>query len=195
MGFDLDKQNALTKLDKSKKGEVDKPIQKILTILNGKKNYYTTSSCSGRIIIMKIPQKGRKCDVQWLFCSHQPAKVQEIVLSLKKSLKEIKQNVKHDIWFKQESAILHIACRDLHAAELLLHIVRDCGLKRSGIISTKGKIILEIINTNNMATIIAKQGKIIVDKKYLNILVKEANAKLDSNFKKLERLENALKKL
>ncbi|MBW3019386.1 hypothetical protein KY329_04350, partial [Candidatus Woesearchaeota archaeon] len=63
MDFDNDKKNALTKLDKSTKGSIDEPVIPILNLINSMNDYYTTSSCSGRIMIME-PSEERHVD--WL---------------------------------------------------------------------------------------------------------------------------------
>ena len=84
---------------------------------------------------------------------------------------------------------MHICCRHLEAAERLLKIVRDLGIKRAGIISTK-RIILEIIGTESMETIIARNGKMLVSDDYLKILVKEANQKLERNEKRIKKIKN-----
>lgn len=46
------KQQCLSKVDLSKKGSVDQDIEHIVTLLNGLEQFFTTSSCSGRIIII-----------------------------------------------------------------------------------------------------------------------------------------------
>lgn len=46
------KKQCLNKLDLSKKGSVDEDIQPIVSLLNSCEEYFTTSSCSGRIILI-----------------------------------------------------------------------------------------------------------------------------------------------
>ena len=46
------KKLCLNKIDFSKKGSVDEDISHVVALLNSSKNYFTTSSCSGRIILV-----------------------------------------------------------------------------------------------------------------------------------------------
>lgn len=46
------KRQCLTKLDQSKKGSVDGDIKHVVSLLNSCEEYFTTSSCSGRIIVI-----------------------------------------------------------------------------------------------------------------------------------------------
>jgi len=49
------------------KGEVDLRIIDTLNILNSKENYYTTSSCAGRIILIEIEEIGDKKESNFIF--------------------------------------------------------------------------------------------------------------------------------
>ena len=50
--FDLDKARVLHgKQDLSRKGSIDRPIADLVEYINSQDNYYTTSSCSGRILV------------------------------------------------------------------------------------------------------------------------------------------------
>lgn len=166
--FDLDKKNALSKIDKSRKGAVDKDISKLVNLINSLGNYYTNSSCSGRLIIQS-PLKKREEDL--LFIKHSPAIFSEI----KKSLKKIPKTA---VWLKQEPMILHVTCRTISDAQKLIDSARSVGLKRSGIIGIRKKIVVEIIGNERVEALIAKNGRIIADDKYLKETLKEANAKL-----------------
>ena len=50
--FDREKREFLDKTDLSKKGSIDTPIVDLINLINSSDNYYTTSSCSGRAIIV-----------------------------------------------------------------------------------------------------------------------------------------------
>lgn len=49
--FEKQKAQALNGVDLSRKGSVDVPIQPLIEFLNSDSDYFTTSSCSGRIIV------------------------------------------------------------------------------------------------------------------------------------------------
>ena len=68
--FEKEKKDFLIKKDKSKKGIIDKEIKSLIDFINSLDNYYTTSSCSGRIMLL-IKKSDKKQDSSWLFSSHQ----------------------------------------------------------------------------------------------------------------------------
>ena len=49
--FSTQKQAAFAGKDLSRKGSVDEPIKDLVEFINSLDSYFTTSSCSGRIIV------------------------------------------------------------------------------------------------------------------------------------------------
>ncbi len=184
--FDKRKKDCLSRKDKSNKRGIDKDIKPLVELLNSLDDYYTTSSCSGRILLIEKKSDNKK-DVRFAFAEHRQAEFKAI----KKTLEKLPPG---DVFFKQESIIMHVCCRDLGNAKKLLKIVRDLGVKRAGIINVSERIIIEIIGTESMETIIARNGKMLVADDYLRILVKEANEKLERNKRKIKELYLKLKK-
>lgn len=178
MQFQNQKKTFLRKLDKSKKGEIDKEIKSLIKLINKSKNYYTTSSCSGRIVL--LAKKEKKKGSKWLFSSHKKISFKEI----KNSLKTLP---KQDVYFRFEPLILHVAADSIENAQKLVNKARDIGFKRTGIQSTKNKIIIEIASTEILNTIIAKNKKLLVNDSYLKVLIKEANKKIEQNNKKIKK--------
>jgi tRNA wybutosine-synthesizing protein 3 len=198
MLFDKQKKDCLARIDKSQKKTIDKDIKPLIDLINSLKDYYTTSSCSGRILLIEkktdklLNSKNSKDlgkskifpskkDIRFAFAEHKTADFKAI----KKNLEKLSAN---DIWLKQESIIMHVCCRNLEAAKKLLKIVRDLGIKRAGLITVNKRIIIEIIGTEAMETIIARKGKMLIDDDYLKILVKESNKKLERNEIKIKEL-------
>jgi len=183
MSFEIEKKNFLSKKDKSKKGRIDEKIIPLVNKINSFPNYYTTSSCAGRIKLF-VPSK-RKQDTKLIFVKHDKVTFNEINKNLKKLPKE-------SVWFRQESFIIHVCCKTFEDAQRLLDISNNAGLKRAGIITTKNKIIVELISTEHFDTIIAKNGKLLITDSFLKILTKEANKRLQNNFEKLKKFEKFL---
>lgn len=50
--FDVQKEACLSAVDMSRKGSIDEPILDLVSFINNQQNYFTTSSCSGRIIVV-----------------------------------------------------------------------------------------------------------------------------------------------
>ena len=49
--FEKQKASCLSQVDLSKKGSIDDQIMALVQYINAKDNYFTTSSCSGRISV------------------------------------------------------------------------------------------------------------------------------------------------
>jgi tRNA(Phe) wybutosine-synthesizing methylase Tyw3 len=50
--FSNQKQAAFAGQDLSRKGSVDEPIKELVDFINSLASYFTTSSCSGRIVVL-----------------------------------------------------------------------------------------------------------------------------------------------
>jgi tRNA wybutosine-synthesizing protein 3 len=183
-----EKKLFLAKPDKSLAGKADNAILPLIKSINFLENYYTTSSCAGRIVLIK--EKGKKQKAAYLFRSHEHAKFEEI----KKNLNDAVKKTKETVYFKHEPAILHVACSTMVRAQELVNAARACGWKKSGIIASQNKIIAEIVSVEILSTPIAVDGKIIINEDYLKILVLETNKKLNITRKKIKNLEGVLRK-
>lgn len=184
MNFENEKKQALEKLikfDNSKKGSIDKDILPLVKQINKHPDYYTTSSCAGRIMIIK-PSK-IKHEAEWLFSSHDYPKFKDI--------SEILNNLpKETIWLRMEPPILHIAARDMDSADVLLKKANAAGFRRPSILSFKKRVVIEIMIPSKMDVPISKQGKLLVSEIYFKFLLKEANKKLKESRKKIIKLTN-----
>ncbi len=58
--FQKEKQDFLSKKGKSRKGGIDKEIRPLVDLINSFGEYYTTSSCSGRILLIEIANPNKK---------------------------------------------------------------------------------------------------------------------------------------
>jgi tRNA wybutosine-synthesizing protein 3 len=175
-GTDIKTLNFLNKnKDKSPQGHVDTDIVPLLKVLN--KEYITTSSCSGRITLMKGAKKG---EAIWLYKSHYHGDLEKIY-NITSELKNDEQ-----LRFIFEPFIIHVKCETLEKAQRLLKILHQNGFRKSHLISFKTYNI-EINNTNKIETIFTNK----LSKEYIKILVDEANTRLQKckkNIKKLEKL-------
>jgi tRNA wybutosine-synthesizing protein 3 len=184
--FEQQKRNAITKKDHSKKGCVDEEIVSLVDLVNSKDNMYTTSSCAGRIVLLQEPKSGKKKDFEWLYVSHSKANFIEI----KKSLGDLSADT---IWLKMEPFIIHICLKNIDDVNDFIDMLRDVGLKHSGIITMKKRIIVEVVGNEILEVPIAAHGQLLIDENYFEYLVGEANNKLLSSRKRLKMFENKLK--
>ena len=189
MSFEQHKKHTLEKMnskDKSKKGSVDKHIKKLVDTINTKEDYCTTSSCSGRTLLFKESASGKKQDTEWLFVSHDTVELEEIKTRLKPTTETV--------WFKFEPYIIHVSCKDIESAQKLISLLRDSGFKRAGIISLSKKITIEVIGNERIDTPIISEEGILVEEKYLEFLVNEANKKLETNHSHINKMYEMIKK-
>ena len=184
MTFEANKKTFLAKIDKSKKGSIDKEIRSLVNKINKSSDYYTTSSCAGRIVLLSKKSE-KKQDAKWLLATHKKTNLKEVQNALKKI-------PSYPVWFRFEPLILHIAAKTIEDAQKIVNKARAVGFKRSGIQSTKRKITVEIASTEIIYTIIAEKGRFLVEDDYLKILVKEANKKLEKNKEKIKKFSQIL---
>ncbi|MBI3027256.1 hypothetical protein HYY70_04010 [Candidatus Woesearchaeota archaeon] len=185
--FAKEKSDFLKKSDKSKKGCIDKGILKIINLFNSKSEYYTTSSCAGRIVLLERKSK-KKSECDWILTKHSKVAFDEIASSLKK------HKIKNEIWLKQQPIILHVACINLDAAKKLLEASRKI-FKHSGIISiTKRRIVIEIIGNEKVEAIIADKD-FAADEEYIKHLTRYANRNFEENKSKSDKFLSIIKKL
>lgn len=200
--FQQRKKAILSKLDKSSIGEWDKKIKSLCDKINEDDNFYTTSSCSGRIIILL--DQDRKGPGLFKFVSHDLVEFDE----LKKELGKIAENKPHTLRvypeksslkiftgdkFKSEPPILHVSCKMLEDAEEILNKARELGWKRSGIISLGKNIIVELISTEKLEFPLTKDGKLLVDEDFLKIVLEKANKNLKKGWLKIEGLKKLIR--
>ena len=179
--FNLEKQNALTKKDKSHEQKRDEKIEELCNKINENLNYFTTSSCAGRIVLVKSALK--KVPNIFLYKTHDLAKVDEVILALKENVNE------EVIYFRQEPCALHVACKTFEDAVRLLKLAKESGWKRSGIFSTsQGKFVCELCSTEWIVAPLVKGNELLVNERYVEVLVGEANQKLEKTWGKIGRL-------
>ncbi|MEM4511212.1 MAG: hypothetical protein QXD25_00140 [Nanopusillaceae archaeon] len=189
--FNILKRLYTKKLEEHLKlNKVDREILHVINLINSSNDYFTTSSCAGRIVLIKVPNDLKKQRDVFIFKSHQIVRFEDIFDILKKNY-----TLFDNIWLKQEPFIIHVSCRNLKSAIKILKISSKVGLKHSGILSLKkSRIIVEIIGNEKVETILSKNKKIIVSEEYLKDLVEEANKKLLRNRIYLGKLYIYLKK-
>ncbi len=184
MGFTEEKRQAVNNLRASQRvGDVDVDAIPVIDEINSLDCYYTTSSCSGRILLMQY--LGGKGSDEFLIKWHRKASPDEVYSAI--------VECSGVLWFRYECPILHVMAQDVEAAASLLNAARQAGFKRSGIQSVKpGRVLVEILSTERIDTPIQAGGKMLVSDDYVSFLVGEANRKYDVGMEKLERLKTLI---
>ncbi|MBD3318561.1 hypothetical protein GF342_01490 [Candidatus Woesearchaeota archaeon] len=177
MDFAAHKKALLDRTDHSTKASLDEPIQPLVEYLNAQEEYVTTSSCSGRLVLLASKQFEKK-NSKWLFVSHDP-----VTTTLASYL-----NKAPDLWYVAEGAILHVKCRDNNAAHAFLSAAKAAGFKRAGIISLKKPLVIELISSERIIAPLVENSTILVTPSYLNTLVRLGNTLLKQTHTKLSQL-------
>ncbi len=168
-----------------KKEEVDEIVLPIIKYLNSLSDYYTTSSCAGRISLFH--DVGTKKGSDWLGKWHHVVGFKDIKSSLKKIPK------RGMVWLIYEPSIFHIVSRNLDSAVSIVNLARNSGFKKVGILSCKPeRYLVEICSTERIDAPLAENGELLVNENYIKYLVKIANKKFQNGHKRLKRLEKAI---
>ncbi len=183
--FDKRKEDTLKKTDNSSKREWDLKIRVLCEKINKMKDYCTTSSCSGRILL--IIDSDKKESGLFLWVSHE-------LISFKE-LKEVLENVNKLglIKFKQEPCIFHVACRSLRDSQSLLNKAKLAGWKKSGIITSEKRFVVELASTEKLEFYVMDKRKGLLSDDYLKLIVKKSNDHLKKSWEKIKRLKKLLK--
>lgn len=183
--FIINKKKQLSREDRSSIGSWDKKIATLCNKINKKKNYYTTSSCAGRVVLLKYSDIKQE-DV-FLFRTHDKISFNEI----KKALEKISKEYTGIVEFQQSCCILHIACLTLNDAQIIVNKAKSAGWQRSGIIGGKRNIV-ELHSTENMSFPIMDKGNILVNPDFLKLVIEIANSKLERTWNKINRLQKTI---
>ncbi len=175
MSFPNEKKMYLTKQDKSKKGDIDEKVIPLLKTINAQENYYTTSSCSGRAYLWT--GTGKKNETEWIKVSHE---------LITEDFFEIKP-VSGAVWLRVEPFILHVACKEVEAANLLLEKAKTI-YKKSCILSASNKILVEIRGSEFIEMPLYRDGKLLYQEE-LEWLIVTINQKLEQMWKGMARFQ------
>ena len=177
------KEKALKSLEKAfSENKADTNIISLLNIINNIENCYTSSSCSGRTILLEIPRIGDKKRAKFLGKWHDQIKLSDIKDASKDANKGL-------IWILAQSPVFHIGCSNIFIADKLLKTSIKCGFKNSGLKSTKRKIILEVCSTERLDSPIGKDGFLFCNDDFLQILVDISNEISAVSKVKINKLE------
>ena len=189
--MEFEEQKRLPRKDRSNIGIWDERIVGLCDLINGMDNYYTTSSCSGRIVLLKSSDK--KIEDVFLFRTHNKISFKEMKDNINKICKSDEYEGLVD--FQQTSCILHVACKSFKDAQIILNKARLAGWKRSGLISSSKRFIVELHSTESISFPIIDNRKVLVDDEFLKIIIKQANDKLERTWKKIDKLSELIKDL
>ncbi|MEM2025379.1 MAG: hypothetical protein QXW94_03730 [Desulfurococcaceae archaeon] len=164
-------------------GYLDRDLLPLLLTINRDSDLYTTSSCSGRIVVMDSLYPWSREETGVVFKSHTPVKVEE--LDFLYSLKPYK-----NVWINVTGPILHVYALSSKKAVALLKTARRLGFKHSGVLSASKRrgYFLELITGIYISQLILGRSGVIVNRESLFPLVDILNQSLLEGKLRLESL-------
>lgn len=176
-------------------GEVDEEILPIVNRINSNPDYFTTSSCAGRITLIEMPKLGDKENASFLGKWHREVECKEVIAALSSATNNT------IIFLLAQSPIIHVRCRSTRSAVELRNIAVESGLKYSTLKSLTlnsddepQKIVVEILSSENIHVPIARSKRLYPNEDYLAFLVENANQALRRAREKLIRFGNNMAK-
>ncbi|XP_055354987.1 tRNA wybutosine-synthesizing protein 3 homolog isoform X2 [Paramacrobiotus metropolitanus] len=156
--------------DNSRKGSFDREIEDLLLYLNDLRQFVSTSSCSGRVIVFSQGAIGKGA-CQWHFVAHSEY-TPTLLTSSVESLTKNPAFFENDVFLKFEPFILHVRCETLADAQKLHAISVQSGFRNSGItIRKKGKegfaMHVAVRCTHNFEMPLVLNGKLVTNSESL----------------------------
>ncbi len=188
--FEAAKARALARLQRS---GADEEVASVLQRINARADYYTTSSCSGRIALILLPEIGAKREARFIGKWHRPVEREAVLTAMAAA-----PFAEGELWLLAQSPIIHVACRTMEKATLLVRVAIESGFKYSGIKAVamdEEKVMVEMLSTERMDIPVASRSEVLVDDVYLGFIVRKANFMLQRGKAKLTRFELRLNEL
>ncbi|MCD6428726.1 MAG: hypothetical protein J7L12_03820 [Desulfurococcales archaeon] len=167
-------------------GYLDRDILDILLMFFERKESFTISSCSGRVVVVDAPLPWVRRESTVVFKKHEPIEVSELEDVLR-------QDAVHVLWLVVTGPIIHVSTASLREAVRVLRIAREAGMKHSGILSLSKKgIVVELKTGVRVAVPLKQKSNLLVSSDKLSELVDIANKALIEGKKRLEKLREVL---
>jgi len=172
-------------MDAKARRAVDAPIVPLLDLINKNPHYVTTSSCSGRIVLLATSERERKGDSFFVGKWHRPVILEEVWPLIEAFRGEM-------LWFKLDPFIIHVGADSLGSALHIISLARRAGVKIAGIQAADAeKYHVELRGIDVIAVPIYNRG-LLVEREYVAHLVRIANRKMVRNARRLARLFDAV---
>ena len=186
----MKKEHARTALEKAiQEKKIDPLMKGIARAIAQTEDYFTTSTCSGRITLMDLREDEGKKEGAFFRKWHRKVKTPEVWKGI------TDDSNTGNLWFKQDPFVYVIGTRDAGGAQQIIAACQEAGIKRYGIHHLEeGNIIMEIYGTHTMSVPVKKGNERLVEAEYVQSLVEIANRKWEANENKRKRFEEIMKK-
>lgn len=160
------------------RGEVDEGLIPLIEAINSfSEDVVTTSSCYGRIVLIKLSKIGLKDASIFYRKWHRPVSYDELMDAV------LSYEEKDPLWLMLQSTIIHIRCRSLPSAVLIRNLGLQAGYKYSKILSISLKgITVEVAGSERFDIPVKVNGEVVVK----DALIKYALSLSHAMFKRIE---------
>jgi tRNA wybutosine-synthesizing protein 3 len=191
---------------------IDQRVIPALAIVNSHPDYFSTSSCSGRVMLLSLAYPGAKNESLILSKWHEKFNKEQLMEGIDKWDKY------RYLFLFAQSAIFHIIARDLNKAVELRNLGELAGFKYSTLRSIKplkkayhgdntntssssvdidnilidSRITVELLSTERLNVPIGLDNKILVNDEYFDVLLELSNDAISKTHEKIVKLENVL---
>ncbi len=170
-------------------GYLDLDIVDILVELFLRPKSFTTSSCSGRIVLMDAEYPWEKDETMIVFKKHEPVALEEILGAADKP-------IARRLWLSVQGPIIHVEALDIEEAFTVLEAARRAGFKHSGILASTRKGVLVELRTGIRVNIpLREPDSWLVSRDSLQRIVALSNRALREAKERLERLRGELRRI
>ena len=210
---------ALDAGDFSRAGHVDQRARPVVALVNRHPDFFTTSSCAGRVSLFADPTPLSRADGQkggeWVYVNHDPADVDDIIAAVRKKLGEDTEGETGDetashgktpisttpvdpectLVMRFEPFILSVEASSVETGGKFVAAARDAGFRESGITGNDKRVVCSIRCSIRMETPVVSRGVRLVSDNGIRELVRIANEKWDANVARAKRLEERIEKV
>ena len=185
--FKEKKRLALNKLEEAlKEKKVDLGVIEFINKINSFENYYTTSSCAGRFVILSKSSFRGKYTADFVFKTHTPPiNIEQVKLVVKKSFENY-------LYINLEPPTFHICCNTLSDAIVLHQMAIDNNIGYSMFKTLKKSIVVEIRGTGMLQIPIGFKGRVLVNDDYLEHTIQLCNQILSDEQSRFQKFQNKL---
>lgn len=151
--------------------------------------FFTTSTCSGRITLMELNENETKKENVFYRKWHRRVKNNEVQEAVNA------YTGKQNLWLRQDSFVYVLGTNSWENAKKIIRACQAAGVKRYGVHHFENeKILMEVFGTQHLSIPLVIKGKKLSDQTALREYVKIANRKWLLNEKKRQTFEKILKK-
>jgi len=170
-------------------GYVDTDLVNFIYKVFNTRNFFTISSCSGRITLIDAIFPWMRDESYIVFKKHAPISLEEVIPVL--SVKPL-----HRLWLIVSGPIFHFVAKSITAAQILVNEVRKCGFKHSGIISIRvDGIVVEIISGTWTSFLLKDGDELVIHPNSLSRILEISNTILLEGKKRIECLYDEIERI